>query len=118
MLLCRGTRPSSSRLLLHFLVFFGVFSFPTDRPTDPKSGNAFDSEQKKEMALKVALPNNTLSTSFLEPFPWRGKGKGPGTKVEHTVIHVLGQYSKKYRASFILQVNDKDIFKKELLMAV
>ena len=27
--------------------FFGFFSFPTDRPTDPKSGNAFDSKQKK-----------------------------------------------------------------------
>ena len=26
--------------------FFGVFSFSTNRPTDPKSGNAFDSKQK------------------------------------------------------------------------
>ena len=60
----------------------------------------------------VALLNNTLSTSFLEPFPYRGKGKGPGTKVEHTVIYVLGQYSKKYRASFILQVNVKIFLKR------
>ena len=57
------------------------------------------------MAKEVALLNNTLLTSFLGPFPWRGKGKGPGTKVEHTGIFVLGQYSKKYRASFVLQVN-------------
>ena len=40
-------------------------------------------------------------------------GKGPGTKVEHTGIYVLGQYSKKYRASFILQVNVKNIFLKK-----
>ena len=60
----------------------------------------------------VALLNNTLSTSFLESFPCRGKGKGPGTKVEHTVIYVLGQYSKKYRASFILQVNVKIFLKR------
>ena len=40
------------------------------------------------------------------------EGKGPGTKVEHTVIYVLGQYSKRYRASFILQVNVKNIFRK------
>ena len=70
------------------------------------------------MALDVALPNNTLSTLFLGPFTWRGKGKALGPKVEHTVIHVLGQYSKKYRASFILQVNVKNIFKKGRLMAV
>ena len=70
------------------------------------------------MALEIALPNNTVSTSFLGSFPWRGKGQGPGTKVEHTVIHVLGQYSKKYRASFTLQVNVKNIFKKGRLMAV
>ena len=112
MLLCRGSRPSSSRLLLHFL-FLGVFSFPTNRPTDPKSENPFDSKQKKyKMALEIVLPNNTLSTSFLGPFPWCGKGKGPGTKVEHTVIYVLGQCSKKDRASFTLQVNVKYIVKK------
>ena len=70
------------------------------------------------MALDVALLNNTLSTSFLGPIPWRGKGKGPGTKVEHAVIYVLGQYSKRYRASFILQVNAKNIFKKGYLMVV
>ena len=46
------------------------------------------------MAQGVALLNNTLSTLLLGPFPWRGNGKGPGTKVEHTVIYVLGQYSK------------------------
>ena len=63
------------------------------------------------MAQEVALLNNALSTSFLGPFPWRGKGKGPGTKVEHTVIYVFGQYSKKYGASFILQGNVKNIFK-------
>ena len=38
--------------------------------------------------------------------------------VEHAVIYVLGQYSKKYRASLILQVNVKNIFKKGWLMAV
>ena len=65
-----------------------------------------------------ALLNNTLSISFLGPFPLRGKGKGPGTKVEHTVIYVLGQYSKRYRASFILQVNVKNIFKKGRLMVL
>ena len=70
------------------------------------------------MALEIAFPNNTLSTSFLGPFPWRGKGKDPGTKVKHTVIYVLGQYSKKYGASFILQVNVKNVFKKGRLMAV
>ena len=85
MLLCWGTRTPSSRLLLHF---FGLFFFS-----------------------EVALLNNTLSTSFLGPFPWRGKGKGPGTKVEHTVIYDLGQYSKRYRASFILHVNVENIFK-------
>ena len=69
------------------------------------------------MAQEVALLNNTLSTSFLGPFPCRGKGKGPGTKVEHTVIYVLGQYSKMYRASFILQVNVKNIFKKGRLIS-
>ena len=68
--------------------------------------------------MATVLLNNTLSTSFLGPFPWRGKGKGPGTKVEHTVIHVLGQYSKRYRASFI-QVNVNNILlKKGRLMAV
>ena len=66
------------------------------------------------MAQEVALLNNTLSTSFLRPFPWRGKGEGPGTMVEHTVIYVLGQYSKKYRASFILQVNVKKNLKKDV----
>ena len=71
------------------------------------------------MALEVALLNNTLSASFLGTFPWRGKGKGPGTNFEHTVIYVLGQYPKRYRASFILQVNVKNIFfKKGRLMAV
>ena len=35
-------------LVRDFSVFlFGFFSFPTDRPTDPKSGNSFDSKQKK-----------------------------------------------------------------------
>ena len=29
---------------------------------------------------------NVESKSFLGPFPWRGKGKGPGTKVEDTDI--------------------------------
>ena len=66
----------------------------------------------------VALLNNTLSTSFLEPFPCRGKGKGPGTKVEHIVIYVLGQYSKKYRASFILQVNQPTFLHYCLLQGV
>ena len=61
--------------------------------------------------FRGSLLNNTLSTSFLRPFPWRGKGKDPGTKVEHTVIYVLGQYSKRYRASFILHVNVENIFK-------
>ena len=70
------------------------------------------------MALELALPNNTLSTWFPGPFPWRGKRKGPGTKVGHTVIRVLGQYSKQCRVSFILQVNVKNIFKKGRLMAV
>ena len=70
------------------------------------------------MAKEVALLSNTLSNSFLGPFPWRGRGKGRGTKVEHTVIYVLGQYSKKYRASCILQINVKNLFKKGRLMAV
>ena len=35
------------------------------------------------MAKEVALLNNTLLTSFLGPFPWRGKGKGPRTTL-HT----------------------------------
>ena len=35
-----------------------------------------------------------------------------------TPIYVLGQYSKRYRASFILQVNVKNVFKKGRLMAV
>ena len=56
----------------------------------------------------------TLSTSFLGPFSWRGKGKGPGTKVEHTVTYVLGQYSRRHRASFILQANVKNILKRTL----
>ena len=30
-----------------FSIFFGFFSSPIDRPTDPKTGNAFDSKQKK-----------------------------------------------------------------------
>ena len=77
----------------------------SDRPIDRQTVN-----KKKDMA--------SLSTSFLGPFPWRGKRKGPGTKVEHTVIYVLGQYSKRYRASFVLQVNVKNIFKKGRFMAV
>ena len=28
------------------ILFFGYFSSPADRPTDPKPGNAFDSKQK------------------------------------------------------------------------
>ena len=44
------------------------------------------------------------------------EGKRPWDK-GHTVIYVLGQYSKKYRASFILQVNIKNIFEKGRLMA-
>ena len=67
------------------------------------------------MAYEVALLNNALSTSCLGPFPRRGKGKGPGTKVEHTVAYVLGQYSKRYRASFILLVNVQNIFLKKTL---
>ena len=55
---------------------------------------------------------------FLGPFPWLGKGKGPGNKVEHTVINFLGQYAKRYRASFILLVNVKNISIKGRLMAV
>ena len=35
-------------------------------------------------------------------FSMAWEGKGPATKVEHTVKYVLGQYSKKYTASFIL----------------
>ena len=46
------------------------------------------------------------------------EAKRPCDQDEHTMIYVLGQYSKKYRASFILQVNVKNIFKKERLMAV
>ena len=65
------------------------------------------------MAQEVALLNNTLSTSFLGTFAWREKGKGPGTKVEHSGIYVLGQYSKKYRASFVLQVKLKIFLKKK-----
>ena len=120
MLLYRGTIPSSSRLRLHFFFFFFLAFFlfrPTDRQTQ-NQGTHSTVNKKYKMALEIALPNNTLSTSFLGPFQWRGKGKGTGTKVEHTVIHVLGQYSKKYRASFIPQLNVKNISKKGRLMAV
>ena len=44
---------------------------------------------------------------FLGIFPWLGKGKGPGNKVEHLVINFLVQYGKRNRASVILQVNVK-----------
>ena len=49
------------------------------------------------------------------------EGKRPFTKVEHTVIYFLAQYSERYIASFILQVNVKNIFffkKKGRLMEV
>ena len=56
------------------------------------------------------------------PVPWAfsiaWEGKGPGTKVVHTVIYVLGQYSKKYRASFILQVNQPTFLHYCLLQGV
>ena len=99
------------------IFFWGFFSFPTDRP---KIREHIRQKTKTVNGLRgtIALLNNTLSTSFLGPFPWRGKVKGPGTKVQHTVIYVLGQYSKRYRASFILQVNAKNIFKKGYLMVV
>ena len=90
--MCRGTRPPSSRLLLHF--FFGVFSFPTDRPIDPKSGNAFDST-KKVNGLRGSTSKQHTINLVPRAFSMRGKGKILGTKVEHTVIYVLGQYSKK-----------------------
>ena len=35
-----------------FSIFFVLFSFPTDRPRDPKSRNAFDSKQKNVNGLR------------------------------------------------------------------
>ena len=34
-------------LLRDFSIFWAFFSFPIDRPTDPKSGNAFNGKQNK-----------------------------------------------------------------------
>ena len=36
----------------------------------------------------------------------------------NTLVNFLGQYAKRYRASFILQVNVTNIFTKGRLMAV
>ena len=104
------------RDLFSIFFFFCFFSFPLDRPTDPKSGNAFDSKKVN------GLRGSTSKQHTINLVPWAfsmaWEGKRSWAKVEHTVIYVLGQYSKRYRASFILQVNVKNIFKKGRLMAV
>ena len=70
--------------------FFGSFSFPSDRQAQTQGTHSTVNEKSKWLKAEVALLNNTLLTSFLGPFPWRGRGKGPETKVEHTVIYVFG----------------------------
>ena len=69
--------------------------------------------KKKVNGLRGSTPKQHTINLAPRAFSWCGKGKGPGTKVEHTVMYVLGQYSKRYRASFILQVNVKNILKKD-----
>ena len=81
--------------------------------TDPKSGNAFDSKQEKVNGLR----GSTSKQHTINLVPRAFSMAWEGTKVEYTVIYVLGQYSKRYRASIILQVNVKNIFKKGRLMA-
>ena len=78
--------------------------------TDPKSGNAFDSKQNGLRGSTYKQHTfNLVPRAFSMAWEW--------TKVEYTVIYVLGQYSKRYRASFMLQVNVKNIGKRGHIVA-
>ena len=52
-ILCWGTEPPSSTLLFHFFLTF-VF-FVSYRPTDRKSENAFDDEQRKKGDILILV---------------------------------------------------------------
>ena len=90
--------------------FFGFFSFPTDRR---KIRERIRQQTKRVNGLRGSTSKQHTINLVPRAFTSRGKGKGPGTKVEHTGIYVLGQCSKKYRASFVLQVKLKVFFKKK-----
>ena len=79
----------SSRLLLFFFFWGGgggVFSFSTDRPIDPKSGNGFHSKQKKVNGLRGSTSKQHTINLVPRAFSTAWEGKRLWTKVKHTVI--------------------------------
>ena len=95
-----------------FSIFFFFLAFFLYRPTDPKSGNAFDSKQKTVNGLRGSTSNQHTINLVPRFFSVAWEGKRPWDQGEHTGIYVLGQYSKRYRASFVLQVKLQFFFLK------
>ena len=89
------------------LFFFGFFSLPTDRP---KIRERIRQQTKKVNGLRGSTSKQHTINLVPRFFSIAWEGKRPWDQGEHTGIYVLGQYSKRYRASLVLQVKLKFFF--------
>ena len=76
-----------------FSISFWLFFFFSERQTQNQGTRSTVNKKKTVNGLRGStsnqhtinlVPRTFLRLYFLGPFPWLGKGYGPGSKVEHT----------------------------------